>query len=163
MTDARWRITDSAIDRYHHARGWSVRDPVRARRELTELMPHAAYQDGVEHLERWRSPRSKGSGLRWLIDARSQSVVWVGHAAPPIEKYLDDGGPKPGRGGPRVAGPGKRIGRPLKADAPLDVRIDVRVTAEESGRLEALAEAGHTARDVLLAGVDALTPRASRS
>lgn len=85
-----WRITDHAIECYQRARAWRVDDRERARRELSEMMPAANYRDGVEHLERWRSPKRHG-GLRWLIDTRAQTVIWVGFGAPPIAHFLDRG------------------------------------------------------------------------
>lgn len=68
------------------------------------------------------------------------------------------------RGGKRVAGPGKRLGAPSgPRKHPDDLRsvyVGVRLTEAEAQRVEAT---GLPARDVLLAGVEAVTPTASRS
>jgi hypothetical protein len=88
-----WHLTQHAIERYQHVRGWRTADDARARIELQELAQHATYRDGVDGLERWRSPKRSGGGLRWLIDTRVARgdlprVVWVGYGAPPLDHFL---------------------------------------------------------------------------
>jgi hypothetical protein len=68
--------------------------------------------------------------------------------------------------GCQVTSGGKRggAGRPVTPDDErLDTIIRVRVTNDQAAELKALKDTGgHNARDVLLAGIAALTPRRSR-
>ena len=100
MTDARWYITQHAVQRYMHARRWPDDDAhfERAEDELLEMSAHANFRRREKHLEEWRSPRRTGGGLRWLVDTRRPAtfvggiplarVVWVGYHAAPFEHFL---------------------------------------------------------------------------
>lgn len=89
MTLASWYITDSAVERYHHAMRWRAHDAARARAELSALAETATFRGRDRHgRELWRSSKRLGRGLRWVLgppqppDTRPR-VLWVGHGVPP--------------------------------------------------------------------------------
>ena len=104
-TPASWRITESAIDRYLHARHWrathaSTRHTAKA--ELERMKSAARYRRTDRFgRELWRSPSSKtgGNGMRWVIDTRDADdpselaecprVIWVGFGAPPLHVWAE--------------------------------------------------------------------------
>lgn len=94
----RWQLTEFALRRGAHALRCSV-DAAEDR--LYELMPSATHREtDRQGRELWRSPRSQGGGLRWVLDTGwtvsgaaaagavpPPHVIWVGHGAPPEEHW----------------------------------------------------------------------------
>lgn len=100
MTPPPWHITDSAVARYAHARGWhvsgdyhSIPKDIRDRCEggLEEVCKIASYRARDRYgRELWRTPKRTGGGLRIVIDPRegpTAAIIWCGYGAPPARVF----------------------------------------------------------------------------
>lgn len=102
MTPPPWHVTHSAAKSYAvlmrwHVEGeesWAVIE--RAARELTELMGATKFKARDRHgREIWRSQRSVGRALRWIVDPRVPppclpELIWVGRGTPPLQLWSPD-------------------------------------------------------------------------
>lgn len=80
--------------------------------------------------------------LEWIATAPvAEIVAWAEAVEAEGEPESDLDEPKHTHGGPRVPGPGKRIGRPPTDDPKRDVRVTISMTAAQQDALQAAARA----------------------